>query len=82
MTFKPHTSGVLPEQGVRVQVAKLESTKGMMIVPSQLSNRRRAGTEGIYSGIYAGHGGDVWAVTHDDGTVAAYCYTELLVEVN
>lgn len=67
--------------GMRVRVAKLESTVGMLINPAALL-RRKAGQTGTVLDWVPGHGGDVWWVTHDaadagDGLISAYCFTEL-----
>jgi len=64
------------EDGMRVKVTKLESTRGMMIAAQYLAARKKGAT-GTVQGYVPGHGGDVWWVRHDDGSVAAYCYTEL-----
>lgn len=62
--------------GLRVTTGNLESTRGMLIVPDKIANRR-AGAHGVIGGYVAGHGGDVWWVKHDDGAVAPYMFTEL-----
>lgn len=53
-----------------------DATTGMLISPKNLA-ARRCGAEGTVLGFVAGHGGDVWWVEHRDGSVAAYCFTEI-----
>lgn len=60
---------------LRVRTTKLEDTTGMLIQPKYLA-ARRSGKRGTVKGFVAGHGGDVWWVEHEDGTVGAYCFTE------
>lgn len=38
---------------------------------------RRPSAKGTIRGWVPGHGGDVWWVEHEDGTVGAYCFDEL-----
>lgn len=62
--------------GMRVKtVNQLMNSLGFYVVPSQLETRRQD-AEGEVLGIYAGHGGDVWAVKHKNGSIAAYRFTE------
>jgi hypothetical protein len=64
--------------GIRVQVTALarNGTDGM-IVPDRVKYARRVHALGLLYRAVPGHGGDVWFVSHEDGTVAAYSYTEL-----
>lgn len=64
------------QQGLRVKVERLESTKGMNVRPDFLANRR-LGATGFINAYVPGHGGDVWWVHHDDGFVAPYMFTEI-----
>ncbi len=67
------------KQGLKVKVAKLDTTDGMMIAPHHLSCRSQ-GVTGTVKGYVPGHGGDVWFVEHDDSDdVGAYCFNELEV---
>ena len=61
---------------LRVRTVKLGETTGMLIAEKHL-NCRRAGVTGTVQHYVPGHGGDVWFVAHDDGTVGAYRFTEL-----
>lgn len=53
----------------------LESTRGMLVAERHLA-ARRPGIQGVIKCYVPGHGGDVWAIEHDDGSVAVYVYTE------
>lgn len=62
--------------GINVKTnSKLESPTGM-ILGDKFKLNRKANTEGTVVGFFPGHGGDVWAVRHADGSEAAYCFTE------
>lgn len=64
------------EEGTRIRTEqKIGTTNGMVAMPS-LTNNRRVDALGRIRGILPGHGGDVYWVTHDDGTVAPYAYEE------
>lgn len=54
---------------------KLFSTAGF-IVAQRCLDARRANAEGTIGGYVPGHGGDVWFVAHDDGSVGAYSTDE------
>lgn len=62
--------------GTRVRTDRtLGSTVGML-VKQQYLDARRSNAEGTIKGWVTGHGGDVYWVQHDDGTVAAYGWME------
>jgi len=62
--------------GIRVRVAFDYGTGGMLIHQKYL-DARRVGATGI-TGLYVpGHGGDIYWVKHDDGTIAAFGFMEL-----
>jgi hypothetical protein len=63
------------KDGLRVKITKLGETRGMLINPRHLDVRAE-GKKGVVSGYVAGHGGDVWWVRHDSGSVGAYMFTE------
>lgn len=64
------------ESGTRVVTNDpLGSTSGMLVNPKHLECRR-GGARGVVRGWVAGHGGDVYWVEHEDGTVGAYCWSE------
>jgi hypothetical protein len=63
------------KSGLRVRITHLGNTQGMVIHGRYLRTRR-LGATGRTIGWIPGHGGDVWGVEHDDGTVAAYCINE------
>ena len=65
-----------PSQGERVVVRRLGSTEGFLIHPRPMACRK-VGAVGTATSYVPGHGGDVWFVQHDDGSVGAYCYDEL-----
>jgi len=67
----------LPENGSKVVThAELGSTAGMMVKHEYIAARRPS-AKGTMRGWVPGHGGDVWWVEHEDGSVAAYCFDEL-----
>lgn len=67
----------VPEPGSKVVThAELDSTSGMMVSPRHIECRRPS-AKGTVRGWVPGHGGDVWWVEHEDGTVGAYCFNEL-----
>lgn len=64
------------EFGLKVKTNKrLGRTTGMLIAQKHL-DARQPNKEGEVSGWVPGHGGDVWWVTHNDGTVGAYVFNE------
>lgn len=70
-----------PMSGTRVKTkGVLGSTDGIFVTASFLANRRRS-TLGRFTNFVPGHGGDVWLIAHDDGSVAPYSYRELHVYV-
>ncbi len=70
------SKGTYPEVGQKVQIVNLSSTKGFLIAEKHLKARRAIST-GIVQGYVPGHGGDVWWIKHDDGSVAAYGVDEM-----
>lgn len=52
-----------------------DQVKGMCIAPKHLEIRTPE-TNGTVQSYVGGHGGDVWWVTHEDGSVGAYAYNE------
>lgn len=52
-----------------------EDTWGLLVPWNYLAARAK-GKPGKISGVFGGHGGDVYAVIHDDGSEAAYCWSE------
>lgn len=64
--------GRAPKMDDVVEIVKIGSTAGMLIVDKHL-NVRREGVSGIVKGYVPGHGGDVWWVWHGDSSeVGAY----------
>jgi len=63
------------QSGLRVRITKDEGTTGLMIAPKNLE-ARGVDKIGVVTGYVPGHGGDVWWVRHDDGSVGAYVFTE------
>ncbi len=64
------------EIGLRVRTnERLGKTTSMLIVQKH-GDARQPSKEGTVSGYVPGHGGDVWWVTHNDGTVGAYMFDE------
>ena len=61
--------------GIRVEVTRLGSAKGLIVSPTHL-RARRIGACGEVVGWVPGHGGDVWWVEQDDGMIGAYCFDE------
>ena len=58
----------------RVRVTAINTT-GLWVTERHLNAMKLA--EGTVIGWVPGHGGDVWWVQHDDGSVGAYYYTDL-----
>lgn len=74
-------SAPLPMSGTRVKTkGVLGSTDGIFVAAVFLAQRRRS-TLGRFKNYVLGHGGDVWLIAHDDGSVAPYAYRELHVYV-
>ena len=73
LRFRQHP---YPAQGDRVRVTRLGDTTGFLIHARPMLCRK-AGVFGVVANYVAGHGGDVYFVTHDDGQVGAYVYDEL-----
>jgi hypothetical protein len=65
--------------GVRVRIVWLDDTDGMLVAREHIANRQK-GAHGSVQTIVAGHGGDVWLVRHDSGSIGSYCYTEMELE--
>lgn len=64
------------ENGLRVRtVFNLRGTNGMTIAKKNL-DARTTNALGTVRGWVPGHGGDVWWVQHDNGTVGAYVFDE------
>jgi hypothetical protein len=61
--------------GLRVKVTKLGDTKGMMIKKHRL-DVRTIGAKGEVIGYVPGHGGDIWWIKQDDGSIGAYVFDE------
>lgn len=55
--------------------ANLGDTKGMLI-KRQYLDARQPNKVGEVIGYVPGHGGDVWWVSHADGTTGAYMFDE------
>lgn len=55
---------------------KANATEGMSVHLRHLGARRTS-TRGVTDGYVPGHGGEVWWVKHEDGSVGAYSYSEL-----
>jgi hypothetical protein len=65
--------------GMQVKTcSELLSTDGMMINPKHLVTRT-VDALGTIKGYVPGHGGDVWWVEHEDGSIAAYAFEEFEV---
>lgn len=54
--------------GLKVVIGKLNSPSE---IASMISGRNH------FMGYVPGHGGAVWFVLHDDGTIGAYSFTEM-----
>lgn len=63
--------------GMRVKITKLFSSEGF-IVKEQYLTARKYGLTGVVKGCVLGHRGDIWLITHDDGSVGAYCFDEFI----
>ncbi|HBI25646.1 MAG: hypothetical protein UT41_C0001G0234 [Candidatus Wolfebacteria bacterium GW2011_GWC2_39_22] len=63
------------KEGISIKTTALKSTKGMLVKHEYLA-ARKAGATGIVMGFVPGHGGDVWWIKHEDGSIGAYCFNE------
>ena len=64
------------KSGIQVKVTSLQTTTGMFIADKHL-NCRKLDVVGEVLGPFPGHGGDVWAIRHDNSDeVGAYSFTE------
>ena len=61
---------------IRVRVVNLGSTKGWQVDKKYIEARQQ-GVEGLVIGRAAGHGGEVFWVSHGGGEIAAYSSDEL-----
>jgi hypothetical protein len=69
--------GQLPPKGMKFRTkAKLGKTDGFL-VKSVYTDDRESNLDVTYYGWVSGAGGDIWWMEHPDGTIQAYCYTEL-----
>lgn len=67
---------VLLEPGTEIVTHKtLGPTSGFLVGLLYLQHRT-PNVKAKIAGIVGGHGGDLYWVTHDDGTQSVYCYTE------
>lgn len=64
--------------GLRVEIVRLEDTKGMFVAKKHL-DVRDVGAKGEIIGYVPGHGGDVWWIKHDNGSIGAYVFNEFEV---
>lgn len=61
---------------IRVRVVRLNEHKGWNIDQKNIKARQQ-GVEGLVIGCAAGHGGEVFWVSHGGGDIAAYSSDEL-----
>ncbi len=65
------------EPGLSVKVTELkEAYTKAFFVRKQYLQARRLGAVGVVHSYVSGHGGDVWWVRHEDGSVAVYMFDE------
>lgn len=70
--------GKLPTKGMKFRTkAKLDTNTEGFFVKSAYLEGRAPNLEVAYYGFVPGAGGDIWWMEHEDGTIQAYCYTEL-----
>jgi hypothetical protein len=62
--------------GTEVRVTQLDDAGGLIIHEKYIT-ARRSGVAGVIQGYFPSHGGDVWAVKHADGAIAAYSVSEM-----
>lgn len=71
----------LPEIGTPVRIADEIASKescGGFLVKQDYIDSRKSSIDAEYAGFFPGTGGDVWAIKHDDGSIGAYMFTEVL----
>lgn len=62
------------KEGIKVKTNdKLGNSEGM---PAKFIATRKANQTGVVKGFFMATGGDLWAVQHENGEKAVYCYTE------
>lgn len=69
------------DNGTKVQIDPTLGSTGGMLIKQQYLDARKPGIAGTIKGWVAGHGGDVYWVEHEDGSVAAYGWSEFEVVV-
>lgn len=66
------------QTGMKVcTVSELRKNTKALAVEENFLNSRTPNTKGTVGMYVAGHGGDVWWVYHEDGTVAPYVFDEI-----
>jgi hypothetical protein len=61
--------------GMRIVINDIKGTKGFNVAREHIDNRALH-ARGIILGYISGHGGEVYAVKHDNGSIAVYHYSE------
>lgn len=74
-----YATDTYPKHGQKVQITELnpEGTKGMLVAEKHLAVRK-PNHIGVVWSIVAGHGGDAWAVQHDNGDIGVYSVDEMM----
>jgi len=65
------------EIGMKVSIVDIKPAFGYMVSAKHLK-ARRMGDTGIVRGMVQGHGGEVFAVQHNDGSIAVYRHDEFV----
>lgn len=64
------------DRGTKVTTGTLDlQTKGILVEQEYISARRPNASATLGHPV-GGHGGDLYWATHEDGTVAVYCWSE------
>ena len=61
--------------GMRIVITDITTTVGFNVAKEHIANRVLH-ARGTVLGYISGHGGEVYAVEHDVGTIAVYHYSE------
>ncbi len=68
---------VILENGTKVITLEALHPTGGLDLSSSVLALRKDGAKGVIHGVVGGHGGDVYWVKHEDGSVAPYGWWEM-----
>lgn len=62
--------------GTKIQIDPILGSTAGILVKQQYLDARKPGVAGTIKGWVGGHGGDIYWVEHEDGTIAVYGWAE------